>query len=170
MSNTPSKSLLARRAGTLLTSLTIGLVSVAGHAGDAMRAKADETGHTEAAVLAVEDHWEQAEGSGDLTYIEQLLLPEYRSVGSNGSAHAKADILAHAAKNRGSDKGMKEIEAYLKAHPIGHTVVMSGDVAIVSFYDPALGPQKGVRSSDIFVYRNSGWHAVYSQHTEVGKS
>ncbi|SFR86578.1 hypothetical protein SAMN05216570_0118 [Dyella sp. OK004] len=170
MNHIPSKSLLSRRASTLLTSLAIGLTSVAGHAADTTHAKPDETAHTEAAVLATEDHWEQAEGTGDLMYLEQLLIPEYRSVGFNGNVHAKADILAHATKNRDSDKGMKEIKAYLKAHPTGHTVVISGDVAIVSFYDQTLGPQKGVRSSDVFVYYNGGWHAAYSQHTEVGKS
>jgi hypothetical protein len=169
MNKNPSKSPLIRRAGMLLTSLAIGSVSVAGYAGDAMRTMSDETGRSEAAVLAVEDHWEQAEGTGDLTYLQQLLLPEYRSVGSNGNVHAKADILAHAAKNHGSDQGVKEIEAYHKAHLIGHTVVLSGDVAVVSFYDQTLGPQKGVRSADIFVY-NNGWHAAYSQHTEVGKN
>jgi hypothetical protein len=47
-------------------------------------------------------------------------------------------------------------------------VVIRGDTGIITFYDPQLGPQNGVRSSDIFVYQGGRWHALYSQHSAVG--
>jgi hypothetical protein len=43
-------------------------------------------------------------------------------------------------------------------------VVLSGDTAILSFYDLKKGPQDGVLSSDIFQYQGGQWHALYSQH------
>jgi hypothetical protein len=39
----------------------------------------------------------------------------------------------------------------------------------VTFYLKPLGPEKGIMSSDIFVYGDGQWHAAYSQHTDAGK-
>lgn len=128
----------------------------------------DETAKTAAAVMAVDQHWLEAEMSGDTAWLERMLLPGYRSVDSKGVAHSKAVIVAHAAKNRGSDAERRKVEAWLKAHPSGQRVVIRGDTAILSFYDPKLGPLRGVRSSDVFVYEAGHWHALYSQHSAVG--
>ena len=142
----------------------------ASHADEAAKAAVDETQMSAAAVPAVEQHWTRAEESGDDAWLEQMLLPEYRSVTPEGVAHPKAAIVAGAKKNRDSDATRLADEAYRKAHPYGTSVVLQGDLAIVSFYDPALGAQKGVRSSDIFVYRDGHWHAIYSQHSNAEKS
>lgn len=131
---------------------------------------ADEGARNEAAVIAVDQHWLEAEESGDTAYLEDLLLPEYRSVGTDGVVHPKAAIVAHAAKNRGSDAERRTIEAWLKTHPSGKAVVIHGDTAILSFYDPAKGAANDVRSSDIFIYIDGRWHALYSQHSGSGKS
>lgn len=139
-------------------------------ASSAVRAASiDETARSEAAVIAVDQHWLEAEVGGDTAYLDDLLLPEYRSVGAYGVAHPKADIVAHAAKNRGSDEERNKVEAWLKTHPSGKSVVIHGDTAILSFYDPVLGAAKGVRSSDIFVYVDGHWHALYSQHSAEAK-
>lgn len=135
----------------------------------AIAAGVDETTRSEAAVIAVDQHWLEAELGGDTAYLDDLLLPEYRSVGVDGVAHPKAAIMAHAAKNRGSDEERNKVEAWLKTHPSGKSVVIHGDTAILSFYDPALGVAKGVRSSDIFVYVDGHWHALYSQHSAAAK-
>ena len=116
-------------------------------------------------MRAVADHWETAEVEGDVAYLEQLLLPEYRSIDSKGVATAKAKILQRAKQNQGSDKGRREVAAYLQSHPIEMSVVIHGTVGIVSYFNPARGAQQGVRGSDIFVYENNRWHAVYSQHS-----
>lgn len=129
-----------------------------------------ETARSEAAVIAVDQHWLEAELGGDTAYLDQLLLPEYRSVDADGAAHPKAAIMAHAAKNRGSDKARRKVEAWLKTHPSGQSVVIRGDTAILSFYDPARGAATDVRSSDIFVYVDGRWHALYSQHSVVDKN
>jgi hypothetical protein len=140
--------------------------AVAAHAAATAQGGAvDETARTAAAVMAVDQHWLEAETGGDTAWLEQMLLPEYRSVNSKGAATAKADIVAHAARNRGSDKERKMVEAWLKAHPSKQSVVLRGDTAILTFYDPALGPQRGVHSADIFVYEGGRWHALYSQHS-----
>ena len=139
------------------------------HAGDHAPIGTVEAGKTAAAVIAVDQHWLEAEVSGDTAYLDDLLLPEYRSVGADGAVHPKAAIVAHAAKNRGSDQERRTVEAWLKAHPSGKSVVIHGDTAILSFYDPARGAANDVRSSDIFVYLGGPWHALYSQHSQAAK-
>jgi len=126
--------------------------------------KADQTARTSEAVLAVDDHWLQAEVSGDTVWLDTMLLPEYRSIGADGKVLDKKTLLAHAAKNRGSDRMSKQVQAWMKAHPTRKSVVMRGNVAILSFSDPRTGR---VRSSDIFVYGSGGWHALYSQHAKT---
>jgi hypothetical protein len=139
------------------------------HAQDAAPGSADETQPTKAGVMAVDEHWSLAEMTGDTAWLDQMLLPEYRSVSNTGVAHEKATIIAGAAKRKGAslDKARLDFAAYQKQHPYGTAVAVHGNTAIVSFYDPTLGPQNGVRSSDVFVYVDGHWHALYSQHTAV---
>jgi len=129
----------------------------------------DENARTAAAVKAVDQHWMQAEIHGDSAWLGRLLLPEYRSVGADGEVTTRAAILADAATHRDSDTFAKKVAAWEQAHPTKTRVVLHGNVAIVSFYDPRLGMDKGVRSSDIFVYENERWHALYSQHSHVAE-
>jgi hypothetical protein len=149
-------------------SMTTMSVLAAASAASAAGAGANETRRSEAAVIAVDQHWLEAELGGDTAYLEQLLLPEYRSVDANGAVHSRAAIVAHAARSRGSDAQRRKVEAWLKAHPSGQSVVIHGDTAILSFYDPAKGAANDVRSSDIFVYVGGRWHALYSQHSKAG--
>jgi hypothetical protein len=127
----------------------------------------EEARKTEAAVVAVDQHWMDAELDGDSAWLDAMLLPEYRSGGADGTVHTKAALLAHAAKNRGNDAERRKVEAWLKAHPSRQTVVIRGDTAILTFYDPKLGARDGVRASDVFVYENGRWHALYSQHSKA---
>jgi hypothetical protein len=132
-------------------------------------APADETQQTEAGVMATDTHWSLAEMTGDTAWLDQMLLPEYRSVGNTGVVHAKDAILAGAAKRKGTslEQARLKFANYQRQHPYGSAVVMHGNTAVVTFYDPALGPRKGVRSSDVFIYADGHWHALYSQHTGV---
>jgi hypothetical protein len=52
--------------------------------------------------------------------------------------------------------------------PVGSALIQ-GDTAILTFHLKPAGPYKGIMSSDIFVYRDGAWHAIYSQHTDAGK-
>lgn len=133
-------------------------------AAQARGSQVDESAHTSAAVIAVDDHWGEAEVSGDTAWLDRMLMPDYRSINVEGKVLDKPTLLAHAEKNRGSDKMRKQVDAWLKAHPIRKSVVMHGDIAILSFSNPKTGL---VRSSDIFVYRKGGWHALYSQHSKA---
>lgn len=158
-------------AGMLLGFIVIGLHAISAHAQDAAPATSDESQRTEAGVLAVENHWSMAELTGDTGYLDQMLLPEYRSVNTDGTAHSKAAIVSGAAKHKGTDpaKAALELATYKKESPYDTVVVVHDNTAIASFSDPALGAQKGVKSSDILIYTDGHWHAMYSQHTAVGK-
>lgn len=148
-----------------MTTLSVSAVTTAARAADV-----DESARSEAAVIAVDQHWLQAELDGDTAWLDAMLLPEYRSVGADGAVHPKAAIMAHAAKNRGSYAERRRVQAWLKTHPSGESVVIRGDTAILSFYDPTKGAASDVRSSDIFVYVDGRWHALYSQHSGAPRS
>jgi hypothetical protein len=127
-----------------------------------------EAQKTAAAVKAVDDHWGEAEVRGDTAYLNQLLLPGYRSVASNGVAYSKSQILTGAAKKIGPAamaKAVADSAAYTNAHPYSVSVLLQDNTAVLSFYSKALGPDKGVKGSDIFIYTGGHWHAIYSQHS-----
>ena len=124
---------------------------------------------TAEAVKAADDNWEKAEESGDVAYVDNLLLPGYRSVNADGTVHDEAAILANAKNNLGSAEHADKVAKWLAAHPMGSSVLIQGDTAVVTFYLKPLGPEKGIMSSDIFTYIDGKWHAVYSQHTQVGR-
>jgi hypothetical protein len=124
---------------------------------------------TAAAVIAADAGWDKAENTGDVAYVDNLLLPDYRSVSADGSVHTKADILANAKNNIGSPDHAAKVAKWQAAHPMETAAVIQGDTAIVTFHLKPLAPEKGIMSSDIFVYRDGEWHAIYSQHTDAGK-
>jgi len=126
--------------------------------------KVDEAARTAGAVIAVDDHWLQAEEHGDTAWLDSMLSSKYRSINADGKVLDKPTLLAHAAKNRTSDAMSKVVQAWQKTHPTRESVVMRGDVAILSFANPQTGR---VRSSDIFIYEGGAWHALYSQHTKA---
>jgi hypothetical protein len=121
------------------------------------------------AVKAADDNWEKAEERGDVAYVDDLLMPGYRSVNADGTVHDKAAILANARNNLGSAEHAEKVAKWLAAHPMGSSVLIQGDTAVVTFYSKPLGPEKGIMSSDIFTYVDGRWHAIYSQHTQVGR-
>jgi len=138
----------------------IGPASAAADAG----AKTNEAAKTAAAVMAVDQRWLEADVSGNTAWLDTLLMPDYRTVGAGGKVGDKAAILRSATKNLGSDKMRRQVDAWQKAHPTRPSVVLHGDVAILSFPDPESGR---ILSSDTFIYRDGGWHALYSQHAKV---
>lgn len=123
--------------------------------------------HTAAAVIAADQAWSVAEEKGDVGYVDNLLLPEYRSVSPDGSIHDKAAILANT--KHATPQHASLIEKYLKDHPTDMNVVINGDVAVLTFTPntPKSDTKKLISSCDIFVFRNRQWHAIYSQHTSA---
>jgi hypothetical protein len=133
------------------------------------RAQGIDEPHTATAVIADDESWSKAEETGDTKYVDALLLPEYRSISSDGSTHGKAAILAHTAKGGNNGEGAAKAEQWRAAHPHRTSVEMNGDVAILSFaLNKGVDPEP-VMSCDIFVYRDGRWRALYSQHTEAAK-
>jgi hypothetical protein len=134
------------------------------------RAAAQQTSgaepHTEAAVMAADNGWESAEETGDVAYIDRLLLPEYRSINVDGSIHDKQAILTGAAKT--SPERTAKIRAWIAAHPEKMSVVIVGDTAVLTFALDHPGAPLPILSCDVFVYRDGHWRALYSQHTAAG--
>jgi hypothetical protein len=133
------------------------------------RAQALAEPHTATAVIADDEGWSKAEEAGDTKYVDALLLPEYRSISSDGSTHGKAAILAHTAKGGNNGEGTAKAEQWRAAHPHRASVEMNGDVAILTFALDKGVDLNQVMSCDIFVYRDGRWRALYSQHTEAEK-
>ena len=132
----------------------------------AQSARTDETEHTEAAVLAVANHWSDAEAQGDTAYLDRLLAPAYRSVNADGSIHTRAAIIGGAAAH-GSPAAVAALAKRRKEHPHGTKVVIDHDAAIVSYYPEGRRPEDGLMSSDVLAYWDRRWHALYSAHTTL---
>jgi hypothetical protein len=122
---------------------------------------------TAEAVLAADDAWLKAELAGDTKFLDQLLLPEYRSVGAGGKVADKSKIIAHAQKAGGTPELAAQVASWKAAHPIRGEVSIFGDTAVLRWV--LIKPENGdpVSSSDIFVYRDGQWRAIYSQHTSA---
>lgn len=120
---------------------------------------------TVAAVRAVEDHWDRAELDGDTAYLDQLLLPTYRSVSPDGSVHPKAAIIAGAKKNAANRAvAQAAADSFRKAHPSRTDVVLQGNTAVITFVSLIPSSHDAIRGADIFVFTDGAWHAIYSTH------
>ena len=159
-----------RTLRTIVRSYVISGLFLAGaiHAISQAQASTVVEPHTQDAVIAADRAWDDAEFSGNTDYINALLLPEYRSVSSDGSIHDKAAILASAQKNIGHPERAAEADKWRATHPYVTSVQILGDTAVLTF-SLDRGDPKPVMSCDIFVYREGHWHPIYSQHTEVSK-
>jgi hypothetical protein len=153
---------------TILCAALVAL-SVAASRGNAQTVSEKTEGQkTAAGAIATDQHWSRAETYGDTVFLRGFLLPDYRSVGHDGVVHTRAQIIAGAAKSgRDTVASIAAVAAYRKAHPYATTVVIEGNTAVLSFYSPALGPEKGIKSSDILLFQDGRWHALYSQHSDV---
>jgi len=130
---------------------------------------AKETDKTAAAVIAVDHHWEQAEENGNVSWLDGMLMPDYRSVGTAGTFASKAAIVGHAANNHDAQSMKQKAAEWHETHPVEESVTMHGDTAILSFLSASPETKGRIYSSDIFVYVDGHWRALYSQHNAVGK-
>ncbi len=152
-----------------VASVALGLILVGAGVSRVGRAQEAKEPHTDAAVIADDEGWSKAKEEGDTAFIDRLLMPEYRSISSDGSVHDKAAILASARKNVSSPERKADTEKWRVAHPSLTSVAISGDTAILSFTLNRPGTPVRILSSDIFIYRDGHWRALYSQHSEAGK-
>jgi hypothetical protein len=132
-----------------LTALALPLFALAG-AGAYMHTPSDSD-----AIRQIERHWLEAEFRGDTAYLRQLLLPNYRTVGPNGTrdrAAILARALQHAAAHDSVPSGGQS----------GPEVQVVGATAIATFTRPDTSS-----SADVFVLDHGAWHAFYSQHTPL---
>ena len=135
---------------------------------NALRAQSpavDETQHSAEALLAVTNHWSDAEVQGDTAYLSRLLAPEYRSVNADGSFVPRSTLIDHAAHR--TPEQAAAITAWRASHHHGTRVVIDHDTAVLSYYSGPDSPDAPISSSDIFVYRDHHWQALYSGHTAL---
>lgn len=121
--------------------------------------------HTKEAVIAADESWGQAEQDGDSQFVEQLLLDGYKSVGSTGKITTKAKIVSGTKKRGKSAAYAKMVADWKSQHPSEASVAIFGDTAVLTWVSAHAGSAALVNSSDIFVYRDGKWRAVYSQHS-----
>ena len=120
---------------------------------------------TAAAVLAADEGWTAAEIRGDADFVDALLLPEYRSIGTDGKIASKAAIVASSrARGPHSDFG-KIVADYKSTHPTRGDVTINGDTAVLTWVSLVPGKGEPIASCDIFLYRAGRWRAFYSQHS-----
>jgi len=121
---------------------------------------------TASAVHAADDAWETAEEQGNAPFVDWLLAPDYRSIGSGGKATDKAAIVAHARAFDKLPERAAKVAAWKAAHPSRAVVTLFGDTAVLNWISTKAGEEQRIYSCDIFVYRGGHWHAIYSQHAD----
>jgi hypothetical protein len=108
----------------------------------------------EALVRTAERQWLDAEYHGDTAALMKLLLPDYRTVSSNG-VHGRDELIAAVAK-----RGGRSVEPPYPTPKIE----IHGTTALAIF---AAGDTS--YSVDVFVFEKEAWHALHSQHTDMKK-
>ena len=144
-----------------LAALCVALFLVAPAAG----ATAGNEPRTAEAVIAADDAWMEAELRGDGEYLSELLLDGYVSVGSSGKVSTKEKIVSGATKRGRSEEFARQVRAWRAAHPTRAEVALFGDTAVLTWNSTDPGSATPVSSSDVFVYRDGRWRAIYSQHS-----
>lgn len=120
---------------------------------------------TEAAVIAADESWGLAEQEGNSKYVEHLLLDGYASIGSSGKVTTKAHIVEGTKKRGKSADYAKMVADWKSKHPSKAQVTMFGDTAVLTWVPTNAANAIPVNSSDIFVYRDGEWRAIFSQHS-----
>jgi len=120
---------------------------------------------TAEAVKAADDSWMEAEIRGDGAFLSELLLEGYVSVDPAGRITTKQQIVAGANQRGKSEAFAREVAQWRAAHPSEAAVALFGDTAVLTWNSANPGNATPVHSSDVFVYRDGRWRAVYSQHT-----
>ncbi len=85
------------------------------------------------AVQAVDDAWGRAETRGDDAFVDQLLLPDYRSVRPDGKVDSKTAIISGARKHANDPDFAKKMRDWNASHPERGEVVIVGDTAILTW-------------------------------------
>jgi hypothetical protein len=121
---------------------------------------------TAAAVIAADQAWGDAEKRGDADFVDKLLLPEYRSIGTDGKVTTKTMIVEHTRSRGASAEFAQKVDAWKAAHPEHPEVTIANDMAVLTWVADQ-SPAGRIASCDIFVYRDGRWHGIYSQHTSA---
>jgi hypothetical protein len=97
---------------------------------------------------------------GDTDFEKCLLLPNYSEVSRSGKWRELSDELEGTARNRGKNLSVPEMPKV--------DVLMHGDVAIAHglfTFTSQDGKTESTRFSDVYVWKDNGWHVLFSQQT-----
>jgi hypothetical protein len=98
-----------------------------------------------------------------------FLLPQYRSIASDGTVKNRDAVLARAASShRAAAPSARAPVRPIHAHRAEVTIV--GDTAVIRWVSEAPARTPKVSSADILVYIHGRWHAIYSQHARLSGS
>ncbi len=131
------------------------------------KADAEAETKTADAVRAVDDAWGRAELSGDVAFVDQVLLSDYRSVRPDGTVDNKTAILRGARMHPGDPGFANKMRDWRASHPERADVVIAGDTAVLTWILTTPGGGQPVLSCDVFAYVDGHWRAFYSQHTNA---
>ena len=144
------------------------LIVIVAMLGAAYSAVAKPELHSATAVIRADEAWGDAEAAGNSEFVDDLLLPEYRSVGNDGHTASKSKIVEGTRKRAESAAAIaayaEQVAAWRKAHPSHAEVTISDDTAVLRWVLDA-STTGAMSSCDVFVYRKGRWRALYSQHT-----
>lgn len=120
---------------------------------DCTSARTPDQQRDETTVRRIEHDWLAAERSGNTRFLECLLVPSYVNVAADGHTRTGAEIIAHAARNRGKVRDVPPIESQ---------IVLYGDAATAysrTRTQDAAGEWHDVRFIDSFVFVDGAWRA-----------
>ena len=120
---------------------------------------------TPEAVKAADEAWLNAEISGDYQFLEWFLLDGYESIDSTGSIFSRAALIENRRKRGRSEEFAKRVREWREQHPNHAEVKIYKDTAVLTWVTDDPNSKTPIYSCDIFVYQNSHWHAIYSQHS-----
>lgn len=118
---------------------------------------------TEAALIALEQHWADALSRRDADTVACMLSTEFEEVDVDGSLHTRAENLAKIPNRKPGTNRLSEMHAHVEGN-MGYTRGLAELVA------PDGSVKARVRFTDVFTYRDGRWQALVGQETLLGEA
>lgn len=122
---------------------------------------------TAKAVVAADEAWLKAEIGGDVEALNDLLVPDYVTVGPVGRMTGRDALIAAARRRGASAERAAAVAAWRATHPTRPVVRLFGDTAVLRWERAGAEEPAALSSVDVFVYAGGAWRAIYSQHSTV---
>jgi ketosteroid isomerase-like protein len=117
---------------------------------------------TEAALIALEQHWAEALTRHDVDAVACMVADEFEDADVDGSLRTRAQMLEHIPHRRPGSNRLTE----MRAHVEGSFGFVRG---LNEVLDPSGKVAARVRFTDVFAYRDGRWQALAGQETLMGE-